>query len=203
MIVCLEHVKPALNIVHVYGRIESRTGNDKVLEGWKQILKELSTIQSKKEAILIIGDLNRAVGDGLVGVVGNRSQVSFRGSLVRELISSGEYFVLNNLSLTTGGPWTRVCPASGRSSCLDLVIGSVNLQPYVKMMAIDSKKMFTPRTAVSKKDGGLTVVYTDHFPNLLELEMPKSEEDRQNIKLSWNTRISRGHGTSTKKKATK
>ena len=155
MIVRLEHVKPALNIVHVYGQIESRTGSEKVLEGWKQILKELITIQSKKEAILIIGDLNRAVGDGMAGVVGNRGLVSFGGSLVRELIDSGEYFMLNNLSLTTGGPWTRVCPGTGRSSCLDIAIGSINLKPYVKMMTIDSKKVFTPRRAVSKRGGGL------------------------------------------------
>ena len=182
MIVRLELVKPALNIVHVYGRIESRTGAEKVLEGWKQILKELTSIQSKKEAILIIGDLNRAVGDGMAGVVGNRSQVSFGGSLIRELIGSGEYFMINNLSLTTGGPWTRVCPGTGRSSCLDLAIGSINLKPYVKMMTIDSKKMFTPRRAVSKKGDGLEVVFTDHFPSLLELE-----EDRQKVKPSWNT----------------
>ena len=41
MIVRLEHVKPALNIVHIYGRIESRTKSEKVLEGWKQTCKKL------------------------------------------------------------------------------------------------------------------------------------------------------------------
>ena len=187
MIVRLEHIKPALNIVHVYGRIESRTGSEKVLEGWKLIVKELNTIQSKKEAILIIGDLNRAVGDGMEGVVGNKSQVSFGGSLVRDLISSGNYFVLNNLSLTTGGPWTRVCPGNGRSSCLDIAIGSINLKPYVRMMNIDSKRRFTPRRVVTKGAGGLTFVFTDHFPSLIELEMPNSEESKQKVKTSWNT----------------
>ena len=34
-IIRLEHGKPALNIVHVYGRIETRTGPEKVAEGWK------------------------------------------------------------------------------------------------------------------------------------------------------------------------
>ena len=186
MIVRLEHVKPALNIVHIYGRIESRTGSEKVLEGWKQILQELSRIQAKKEAILILGDLNRAVGDGLHGVNGNRKQVSFGGSLVRELISSGEFFFLNNLSCTTGGPWTRVCPGTGSASCLDLAIGSMNLEPFVTMMTIDSMKKFTPRRPVLKKNG-LAVVFTDHFPSLIELKMPKAEESRQSAKVSWNT----------------
>ena len=57
MVVRLEHVKPALNIVHVYGRVEGRTGPEKVLEDWKQIMKELNRIQAKHEAILLIGDL--------------------------------------------------------------------------------------------------------------------------------------------------
>ena len=34
MIVRLEHVKPALNVMHIYGRIESRTKSESVLEGW-------------------------------------------------------------------------------------------------------------------------------------------------------------------------
>ena len=117
MIVRLEHIKPALNIVHIYGRIETRAGPEKVLEGWKQILNELDRIQSNHEAALLIGDLNRAVGGGSEGVEGNKSEVSYGGSLVRDLIGSGDYIMLNNLSLTTGGPWTRVCPATGRKSC--------------------------------------------------------------------------------------
>ena len=66
MIIRFKRIKPALNIVQVSGIIESRTWSEKVLEGWKFIFKELSTIQSKKEAILIIGDLNRAVGDSVL-----------------------------------------------------------------------------------------------------------------------------------------
>ena len=97
---------------------------DKVLEGWKQILNELSLIEARQEAALIIGDLNRAVGAGEEGVRGNKSQVSYGGSLVRDLISSGHYCILNNVSLTKGGPWTGVCPSTGSSSCIDLAIGS-------------------------------------------------------------------------------
>ena len=39
-----EHLKPALNIVYIYGRSESIISSNQVLEGWKQILNELSLI---------------------------------------------------------------------------------------------------------------------------------------------------------------
>ena len=35
MVTRLDYVKPALNIVHVYGQTECRAGQQKVLEGWK------------------------------------------------------------------------------------------------------------------------------------------------------------------------
>ena len=102
-IVRLEHIKPALNIVHVYGRVESRTSPEKVLEGWAEILKELSHIEDSQEAILMVGDWNRAVGSGAQGVEGNKSQVSYGGSLIRDLVSTGNYFILNNLELAGVG----------------------------------------------------------------------------------------------------
>ena len=55
------------------------------------------------------------------------------------------------------------------------------------MMNIDSKRRFTPRRVVTKGAGGLTFVFTDHFPSLIELEMRKSEESKQKVKTSWNT----------------
>ena len=87
-IVRLEHVKPALNIMHIYGRIESRTRAESVLEGWTQILQELTRIEARQEAVLIVGDMNRAVGSGKEGVKGNTSQVSNGGSMIRDLIGS-------------------------------------------------------------------------------------------------------------------
>ena len=112
--------------------------------------------------------------------------MSYGGGLIRDLISTGKYFLLNNLDLARGGPWTRVCPATGSQSCLDLAIGSTNLLPYVRMVTIDSEQKYAPRRAIKKK-GGVGVVYTDHYPILVELEMPKAEETRQKLKPSWNT----------------
>ena len=136
--------------------------------------------------MLIIGDMNRAVGCGKEGVEGNKSLVSYGGSMIRDLIGSGDYFLLNNMSLTMGGPWTRICPGNGSPSCLDLVIGSSNLRPYIRAMKIDSGRMFTPRRTVAKKTG-IGVVYTDHYPTLVEVEMPVAEQNSDTIKPTWNT----------------
>ena len=118
---------------------------------------------------------------------GNRREISYRGSLIRDLVSSGEYFLLNNLNLTMGGPWTRVCPGDGRPSCLDLAIGSANLKPHVRKMTIDKDRVFTPRRAVTKAQGGLGVTYSDHFATMVELEMPKAYEVMEKPKSTWNT----------------
>ena len=54
-------------------------------------------------------------------------------------------------------------------------------------MYFDSLKRFTPRRAVTKR-GSLAVTFTDRLPILIELEMPKSEESREKVKLTWNTK---------------
>ena len=187
MVVRLDHIKPALNIFHIYGQVEKRAGPEKVLEGWTQILQELGRIEATQEAILIVGDLNRAIGDDDAGVEGNKKEVSYGGGLVRNLIMSKRYFILNNLSLTKGGPWTRICPGAGTTSCLDLAIGSANLLPFVSNMLIDSKRLFTPRRVVGKTDGALTFTFTDHYPLVIDLEMPKAEKVKERTEPHWNT----------------
>ena len=58
--------------------------------------------------------------------------------------------------------------------------------PYVRRMTIDSSRMFTPRRAVAKQ-GGTGVTYTDHFPTLVEVEMPRAEQSKEDAKPAWNT----------------
>ena len=54
------------------------------------------------------------------------------------------------------------------------------------MVKIDSDRLYAPRTAV-KKGGGVGVVFTDHYPVLVELEMPKAENANKKPETSWNT----------------
>ena len=53
--------------------------------------------------------------------------------------------------VVTGGPFTREDPATGRLSCLDLVVVSRELVPYVKKVEIDSEKNFTVARVVKRK----------------------------------------------------
>ena len=156
LIVRLEHVKPALNKVSIYGQQEGRNGREgreDILKSWERIKKELLLIQRRGEAVVICGDLNRAVGADELGVRGNKERVSYGGRLVRELLADGEYVLLNNLQQAQGGPWTRVDPADGNVSCLDLAIVSVNILPCVVGFIVDSERKFTPRRVSYKKKG--------------------------------------------------
>ena len=151
MVTRLDNVKPALNIVHVYGQTEGRAGQQQVLEGWTEILKELANIEARKELALLVGDLSRAVGKGKLGVEGNSGKISYGGQMIRDLVNAGDYVLLNDLSLAVGGPWTRVGPGAGGPSCLDLAIGSSELVQYVTGVEVDSGRLYTPHRAVSKK----------------------------------------------------
>ena len=118
MVTRLDNVKPAINIVHVYGRIENREAGkpENVLKSWTKVLSELRAIEARQECVLLCGDWNRAVGSGKNGVIGNKCEVSYGGKLVRDLIASGGYHMLLNTSQAEGGVMTRVCPGTGRSS---------------------------------------------------------------------------------------
>jgi hypothetical protein len=189
LVVRLDHLNPALNIINIYGQQEGRDGQegrDQVLESWTKVKRELCQIESRGEAALLIGDMNRALGSDELGVPGTKPGVSYGGKLVRQLLEEDGYFLLNGLDLAEGGPWTRVDPATGGLSCLDLAIGSANLLPYVRRLEVDSGRKFTPKRVVYK-DGKYGFTYTDHFALEVELLMPSSKVEQQKKQVSrWN-----------------
>ena len=77
----IDNVVPALNIVNIYGQQESRTPNDQIYESWVRLSNDLNEIDMRGEAVLIMGDLNRAVGSDDRGVLGNHDRVSYGGQL--------------------------------------------------------------------------------------------------------------------------
>ena len=103
-----DHVHPAINIVNIYGDQEKgdveKGKKENTLEGWNRLLQELKDIESRGESVLIIGDMNRGIGTGDWGVEGNKPHVTFGGQLVRDLLSTKKYVLLNNLTLAEGGP---------------------------------------------------------------------------------------------------
>ena len=174
-------------ILCCFSHIEGRAGGkENLLESWGRILKELSMIEARGEGVLILGDLNRGVGSDELGVPGNSPTVSYGGRLVRDLLASEEYCLLNGLALAEGGPWTREDPGDGGLSCLDLAICSRNLLPYVQKMKVDNKREFTPKR-VTMRQGRMMMRPTDHFSLLIELWLPKKEKS-QKMPTIWNKR---------------
>jgi hypothetical protein len=136
----LGHVQPAVNIVNIYGENEKRAGEPRILESWLRLKEDLDGIQGRGEQIVLIGDMNRAVGADRWGIPGNRETVSPGGRLIREqLLQGGEFTLLNSLELVEGGPHTWVQAGKEEvKSCLDLVIVSTALVPFVERVMIDT-----------------------------------------------------------------
>ena len=85
------------------------------------------------------GDLNKLVGSSYPGVPGNSPETSLGGLLLRELLETGDWILVNGLGaeIVEGGPYTRKDPATGKMSCLDLFVASRELLPYIKKLSIN------------------------------------------------------------------
>ena len=62
LVVRLDHVYPPINVINVYGGQESRMQKDEIYESWIKLKDEVEKIILRKESVVLIGDLNRAVG---------------------------------------------------------------------------------------------------------------------------------------------
>ena len=59
--------KIPINVVNICGEVESRCSNSKIQDKWRALLEELHKIESKGEFLVVIGDLNKHVGDMIKG----------------------------------------------------------------------------------------------------------------------------------------
>ena len=141
-----------------------------VEERWGRILQEIGKIEARNEAILLIGDLNKHIGNDALGVPGNDEKISFGGELVRALLSTGKYICLNSSMKAKGGPFTRYDPSmptnAESKSCLDLIIVSHELEKYLSKVTIDKLLQSTPFRAI----GQGRVCYTDHYAIIIEFK---------------------------------
>ena len=134
-----------INVINIYGEVETRAKNNDIQDRWYRILSELKKIELLGEHAVLIGDMNKHVGDIIKG---NHTKVSYGGKLIKELLNSKKYVLLNSNYKVQGGPYTRFNPAhpnnDGFKSCLDLVIVSRELLKYVDEIVIDKEQNFTP-----------------------------------------------------------
>ena len=77
-------------------------------------------IKSRNESAIVIGDLNKLVGDI---VPGNHTKVSYGGQLVRDLIETEEYILVNSTDVVNGGPYrgTNLMIHLMKTKCLVLI----------------------------------------------------------------------------------
>ena len=90
------HFYNPVNVVNIYGEQESRVKEVDIENRWARIYEEVLKIQNRKEACIILGDLNKHIGNDDLGVKDNHPKISFGGELVRALLSEGEFICLNN-----------------------------------------------------------------------------------------------------------
>ena len=159
---------PPISIVNVYGEQESRTCRKDVEDRWYRIVSEVTNIEKQGEHVILIGDLNKHVGDTIKN---NHTKVTFGGELIKEFLKSDKFLLLNSTSKVTGGPFTRYNPSDPKNddlkSCIDLIIISKGLLRYVSGVTIDKDLNFTPGRPISKTKK----VYSDHYAIIFELKI--------------------------------
>ena len=110
-----------INIINIYGMQEGRNSRDDIADSWNVILEHLNKIEKAGEESIIIGDLNRLIGNGEFGVKDNNPKVSAGGNLILNLLKTEKFLLLNSSNKCCGGPFTRIDPSNPKiKSCLDL-----------------------------------------------------------------------------------
>jgi hypothetical protein len=183
----VECFSPALTIINCYGE-QRGTKKEEVEKKWEKLRQEMENIRARKEFCCLSGDLNKLVGAGNLGIPGNHPEVSPGGRLLRELLATRNWVLVNSLGqdIVRGGPFTRKDPATGGESCLDMFVVSRELVPYVKNMFIDSKRECTVGRAVKVGDSYQTI-FSDHYTCILTLEnLPSIHEKKTENKTIWN-----------------
>ena len=181
-----DNTTPPINVVNIYGQQEAKTDNDEIEKSWLRLMEDVKDIENRNEAVLIIGDLNRAIGNDEYGVQGNKSKTSFGGRLIRDLIKNQLYIVINNLDITKGGPWTWVDRQDNKiKSCLDIGIMSVSLQPYLTKVIVDTDRKFTPKRVITRKKIKRNI-FSDHYSLKIEFKgIPRKQEENKQ-ETTWN-----------------
>ena len=102
MVTRLDNFMTPINIVNIYGEQESRTSKEELEDNWNEVLEILADIDAKSEAALVVGDLNKKVGNMIKN---NHPKVSVGKEMIKELIGTGKYILVNAIKNAVGGPF--------------------------------------------------------------------------------------------------
>ena len=183
----IDTFSPAISIVNCYGE-QRRTKVEEVEARWMRLRRDMEACRARGDYVVLAGDLNKLVGCGEWGVVGNTTEVSPGGKLLLGLLATRDWVLVNAMGeeVVQGGPHTRVDPATGAGSCLDMFVVSRELEPHVTSLVIDQGREVTVARAV-KEVGGARLVYSDHHTCLLTLtDLPRRKELKEKKETMWN-----------------
>ena len=144
------------NLLGVYLDVESRSNVDAVKEGWFKLLNIANEVLVRGEAIILMGDLNRPLYS---------EKVSPGTKLLLDWIKEDTVEILNDNTPT------RIDPANGKGSILDLAIVSKNIVNNVEKLYVDSGLSYTPFSMTKVKDK-IIKKYTDHRALILQITLP-------------------------------
>ena len=184
-IVRLDCYNPPLNIVNCYGEQEHRLSQEETEARWARMVREMEVIRTNGEHCLLVSDANKHIGNDELGVHGNHPFISRGGHMVRALLSTGDWVLVNNIpGVVEGGPFTREDPVTGRLTCLDIMICSAGLVPFICKLVIDSNREVAARRAVHQK-GRYRVINSDHFTLILTMNLPNKIKKAEKA-TKWN-----------------
>ena len=67
---------PPINVFAIYGETEARTTKQEAEQKWQNKLEEIIKIENRKENLIIIGDLNKSVGNDELGSIETSANTS-------------------------------------------------------------------------------------------------------------------------------
>ena len=144
-----ENTNPPLHIVGVYLECEARLKVEEVKRLWFKYKSKIDYILEKGEALLTLGDFNRAI---------DNPNMTCGKKLLIDWVKEETVTILND------NKGTRVDPGSNKESLLDLAFVSNNIKNCVKSFKVDTSKSMTPQS--------ITGVFSDHKAIMVELEIP-------------------------------
>ena len=165
----IENTIPALNIIGTYLPVETRMKVEKTDELWKLLTDKVDSLINNFEAVCVIGDLNRPL---------QNQKPSHGTTLLNDWLNE------ENMRLLNKNEPTRVDPATGKGSILDLAIVSDNIFHNVKSFHVDNRKSMTPFSIRKNKDG-ISTKFTDHFTINLKLDLPCLAKQGKNKKIPF------------------
>ena len=146
-----------INFVAVYLDVEARTNVDEIRSTHDKLKSIADDILEKGQGLVIMGDFNRNIFS---------ETLSVGSKLLKEWLQEGTMQILNESTKPT-----RIDPATGRGSVLDLCLISNNVASCNKGFYVDTEKSLTPFSIV-KNQSGFVQKYTDHRAIILQMEIP-------------------------------